>query len=193
MPTQPHPHPSSGPAKPAAQPQPQPKPQTPPAPPKPPEQPKPPTPPHAPPEGGKAGGEFSLAKAYPPPIGGKPSDPKDPQAAKFEAHVAPPRWDENPKQAKIPEEWTPEPALDPLAEKPPANVYVDGMTSADEQRARAAWVEEHGLREHQEAIDQRPAEDRPQYQKDALAGGGAFVSAGAQSQVPGVAPPAKRS
>jgi hypothetical protein len=108
---------------------------------------------------------------------------------------APPRWDD-PSKAKPQQprpEWHPKAALDPLAEKPPENVYADGMSSPDEQRARAAWVEEHGLAEHQQTIDQRPDEDKPKFEPHALAGGGAFVSGGASRQVPGVAPPAKRS
>jgi hypothetical protein len=157
-----------------------------------PQPPKPSTPPQAPPkstsspEAGKAPPEPGL------PIGAKPSDPHDPQSAKFEPHAAPPRWDE-PKEAKTRQEWTPEPALDPLAQKPPEHYYADGMSAADEQRARAAWVEAHGLKEYDEQTDQRPDDEKPKFDKDALAIGGAFVSAGAQKQVQGVAPPAKRS
>ena len=49
------------------------------------------------------------------------------------------------------------------------------MTVADEQRERAAEVEAMGQKKYQEAIDQRPPEERH------------------NKQVPGVAPPAKRS
>jgi hypothetical protein len=68
------------------------------------------------------------------------------------------------------------------------------MTIADEQRARSAWIEAHGMAAYEEAIDPRPAEDKPVFDKNALAGGGAFVSQGADhnKQVPGVVPPTKR-
>jgi hypothetical protein len=42
-------------------------------------------------------------------------------------------------------------------------------------------------------IDQRPADEKPTFDPHALAGGGAFVTPGAQKQVQGVAPPTKRS
>lgn len=106
-------------------------------------------------------------------LGAKPTDAHDPQAAKFEAHAVPPRWDEPGKAQK--------------ANQPPP---PDGMTSADEQRQRAAEVEAHG---GSGVIDQRPDDEKPAFDPHALAGGGAFVSAGAQKQIPGVAPPAKRS
>jgi hypothetical protein len=150
-----------------------------------------PTPPPAPPP--KPAPPPEAAKATAPlPIGAKPTDPKDPQAAKFEAHAAPPRWDEPKAAPPVPPAWKPEAALDPLAQKPPPGTYADGMSSADEQRARAAWVEQHGLKEYDEATDQRPDADKPKFDPHALAGGGAFVSAGAQKQVPGVVPPTKR-
>jgi hypothetical protein len=66
------------------------------------------------------------------------------------------------------------------------------MTIADEQRARSAWIEAHGMAAYEEAIDQRPDELKPTFDKNALAGGGAFVSQGVQKQVPGVVPPTKR-
>ena len=60
----------------------------------------------------------------------------DPQEAKFEAHAGPPHWKE-PGKAQNP--------------NPPP---PDGMSSADEQRERAAEVEAHG----QKSLDQRPDE-----------------------------------
>ena len=94
----------------------------------------------------------------------------DPQEAKFEAHAGPPHWKE-PGKAQNP--------------NPPP---PDGMSSAEEQRERAAEVEAHG----QKSLDQRPDSDKPTFDPHALAGGGAFVRAGERKQVPGVAPPAKR-
>jgi hypothetical protein len=96
----------------------------------------------------------------PPPAPPKP--PADPQDAKLEAH------------AKERPDFTPKAAIDPRAEKPPAGAYTDGMTIADEQRARSAWIEQHGQKAYDEAIDQRPAEER------------------VNRQVPGVVPPTKR-
>jgi len=120
-----------------------------------------------------------------PPQPKAPPEHPDPQAAKVEAHAAGPA---------APEAFTPEPALDPRAEKPPEGAYADGMTIVDEQRARAAWVEEHGMAEYHDEIDERPEDERPKYEAHVLAtGGGAFTSGGAKKQVPGVAPPAKRS
>jgi hypothetical protein len=139
------------------------------------------------PEAGKAPPEPGL------PIGAKPSNASDPQAVKFDPPPAPPRWDDPVEPPPLPSEWTPEPAIDPLAETPPEDTYVDGMPVAVEQRARAAWVEAHGMMKWDEETDERQDDDaKPKFQKDALAGGGAFISAGAQKQVPGVAPPAKR-
>jgi hypothetical protein len=92
-----------------------------------------------------------------------PAKHADPQAAKVEGHAA------------IPPAFTPEPALDPRAQKPPEGAYADGMPVADEQRARSAWIEEHGDKAYHEAVDERPPEERT------------------AKQVPGVAPPAKRS
>ena len=125
--------------------------------------------------------------APPLPIGAKPDDPKDPQAAKFEAHAGPPSWND-PKHSDTqpPTVYTPEPSLDPRAHAP-QGAYADGMDIATEQRARAAYVEAHGA-----PPDERPEAERPVYDPHALSGGGAFVSAGKQSKVPGVAPPAKR-
>ena len=108
------------------------------------------------------------------PIGAKPKDDRDPQSAKFEGHAGPPRWDEPKDEVKQRPAFTPKPALDPLAEKPPEGAYADGMTSADEQRARAAWVEAHGQKAYNEAVDERPPEERN------------------NKQIPGVTPPTKR-
>ena len=102
------------------------------------------------------------------------SRPPDPQDAKLEAHAAPPRWDE-PKEARAAPAFTPKPALDPRAEKPPAGAYADGMAIADEQRARSAWIEAHGDKAYHEADRRAPAEERD-----------------ATKQVPGVTPPTKR-
>jgi hypothetical protein len=92
------------------------------------------------------------------------TNPQQPQpkppTAKVEAH------------AKV--EFTPKPAIDPRAEKPPAGAYADGMTIADEQRARSAWIEQHGDAAYREAVEERPAEER------------------VNQQVPGVVPPTKR-
>lgn len=66
------------------------------------------------------------------------------------------------------------------------------MTIADEQRARAAWVEQHGVAAYKGEVDQRRDDERPEFDPHALAGGGAFVTAGTQKQVPGVTPPTKR-
>ena len=106
-----------------------------------------------------------------PPIGARPHDPHDPQSAKFEAQAGPPKWDQPGKAQR--------------ANEPPP---PDGQSSADEQRQRAAEVEAGGPG----VIDQRPADERPTIDKHALAGGGAFVKAGAQKQVEGVTPPTKR-
>jgi hypothetical protein len=88
--------------------------------------------------------------------------PVDPQDAKLEAHVK-----ERPA-------FVPKPALDPHAERPPEGAYADGMTSAQEQRARSAWIEEKGMKAYHEAVDDRSDEDK------------------AKKQVPGVTPPTKR-
>ena len=48
------------------------------------------------------------------------------------------------------------------------------MTIADEQRARSAWIEQHGQKAYAEATEERPAEER------------------VNQQVPGVVPPTKR-
>ena len=66
------------------------------------------------------------------------------------------------------------------------------MPIADEQRARAAYVEAHGVEAYAREADQRPDADKPRIDKNALAGGAAYVSAGTQRQVPGVTPPTKR-
>ena len=141
-------------------------PSPPPAPP-----PKPTTPPPAPVKPHDASHE---AKHHEPmTIGAKPTDPHDPQAIKFERHAGPPDWKE-PKEVKERPAFTPAPALDPRAEKPPAGAYADGMPIADEQRARAAWVEAHGMKAYHEAVDERTEEEK------------------APKQVPGTMPPTKR-
>ena len=101
------------------------------------------------------------ANHQPPPS--PPSKPPvDPQAAKVEAH------------AKEQPAFTPKPALDPRAEKPPQGAYADGMPIADEQRARSAWIEAHGVAAYLEATDERSADERT------------------PKQVAGVTPPTKR-
>lgn len=92
----------------------------------------------------------------------KHKPPVDPQDAKVEAH------------AKERPAFVPKPALDPRAEKPPEGAYADGMTSAQEQRTRAAWIEQHGMKAYHEAVDDRSDEDK------------------AKKQIPGVTPPTKR-
>src|ERR1700740_294339 len=150
-----------------------------------------PTPPPNPPPQPKPEGGKPAAQAAP--IGANPDDPHDPQAIKFDLPPnAPPRWDDRKAELNPAPAWKPEPGLDPLSQKPPAGAYADGMSSADEQRARAAWGEKHGLKAYAEAVDQRPEDERPKFDPNALAGGGAFVSPGAQKQVPGVVPPTKR-
>jgi len=151
-------------------------------------QPKPQTPPKLP-EAGVAPPERNL------PIGARPRDDRDPQSEKFEAQAGPPHWQEPERDAEPQrQEWTPEPALDPLAQEPPENYYADGMSAPEGQRARAAWVEQHGMADYLEEIDERPDDERPKYEANVLAaGGGAFTSAANTKQVPGVAPPAKRS
>lgn len=126
-------------------------------------------------------------------LGARPHDKRDPQSAKFEVHAAPPFWNapDHEAEPKAREEWAPDPALDAREQKPPPGYYADGMSAPDEQRARAAWVEAHGVKEYDEATDQRPPEDRPVFDPHALTGG-AFVKAGKQRQVPGVVPPTKR-
>ena len=108
-----------------------------------------------------------------PPPPPKPQPSKDPQEAKLEAHAAPPRWDE-PKPVKDRPDFTPKTAIDPRAEKPPVGAYADGMTIADEQRARSAWIEKHGMKAYHEAIDDRSDEEKT------------------KKQIPGVTPPTKR-
>lgn len=127
------------------------------------------------------------------PIGARPHDRRDPQAAKFEAHAGPPMWGSPRADQEPREEWTPDPALDPREQKAPEGYYADGMSAPDEQRARAAWVEEHGLKAYEDATDQRPAEDRPVFDPNVITGG-AFVKGPQQrgKQVPGVVPPTKR-
>ena len=109
--------------------------------------------------------------ATPPPQPHKP--PADPQEAKLEAHAAPPGWQE-PRQARERPDFTPKAAIDPRAEKPPQGAFTDGMTVADEQRARSAWIEAHGMKEYHEAIDTRSDEEK------------------GKKQIPGVTPPTKR-
>jgi hypothetical protein len=140
-----------------------------PQPPKAPE-PKPPAPPqHQPPPRQEA------ARDEPPlPIGAKPRDPRDPQAMKFDPPPAPPFYQEPRDHDKERPAFIPKPALDPRAETPPEGAYTDGMTSAQEQRTRSAWIEEHGMKAYHEAVDDRSDEDK------------------AKKQVPGVTPPTKR-
>ena len=133
-----------------------------------------PPPQHAPPQAPKPSQEHGRQPETLP-IGARPSDPNDPQSAKFEAHAGPPFWN------------------DPKAAKPKAPPPPDGMTIADEQRERAADVEAHGHEAHGATVDQRPDDEKPTFDPHALAGGGAYVKAGSQKQIPGVAPPAKRS
>jgi hypothetical protein len=170
----PTPQPPAKPSTPAPHPQQQHKPEPPPK-----EQPKPATAGVAPPEPGLA-------------LGARPKAASDPQSAKFEAHAGPPHWQEPKDAPKEAPEWTPDPSLDARDQKPPPGYYADGMSAPDEQRARAAWVEAHGQAEYDEATDQRPKGDKPVYDPHALAGGGAFVTAGERRQVPGVVPPTKR-
>jgi hypothetical protein len=68
------------------------------------------------------------------------------------------------------------------------------MTIADEQRARSAWIEAHGMAAYQDATDTRPQDEKPVFDKNVITGG-AYVSQGAghNKQVPGVMPPTKRS
>jgi hypothetical protein len=96
----------------------------------------------------------------PPPQPPKPA--ANAPAAKVEAH------------AKERPAFTPQAAIDPRAEKPPEGAYADGMTIADEQRARSAWIEQHGQMAYAEATEERAAEER------------------VNKQVPGVVPPTKR-
>jgi hypothetical protein len=119
-----------------------------------------------------------------PPVAAAPGKPHDnaspqrhvdPQEAKLELakrdqHLDP--QDHKPKGPPL--AFVPEPALDPRAEKIPVGAYVDGMTIADEQRARAAWIEAHGMKAYHEAVDERTDEEK------------------AKKQVPGVTPPTKR-
>jgi hypothetical protein len=109
----------------------------------------------------------------PPPHAPPPKPHADPQDAKLEAQAVPPRWDQ-PKEAKKRPEFTPKPAIDPRAEKPPAGFYADGMGSAEEQRARSAWIEAHGMKAYHEAVDDRSDEEKT------------------KKQIPGVVPPTKR-
>jgi hypothetical protein len=145
--------------------------------------------PAEPPKAGVAPPEYDL------PIGARPSDRRDPQSEKFEAHSAPPFWNapKDRPELKAREEWTPDAALDAREQRPPEGYYADGMSGPDEQRARAAWVEQHGLKAYDEATDQRAPEDRPVFDPNALTGG-AFVRGKEQRgrQVPGVTPPTKR-
>lgn len=108
--------------------------------------------------------------ATPPPSNAKHADP---QEAKLEGHAVPPHWQE-PKAAPDRPAFTPKAALDPRAEKAPAGAYGDGMTIAEEQRARSAWIEQHGLKDYHEATDQRSEDEK------------------AKKQIPGVTPPTKR-
>jgi hypothetical protein len=103
-----------------------------------------------------------------------PKPPEDPQAAKLEAHAAPPRWEEPKKDATPRVEWNPKPSFNPREETPPPGVYPDGMPIAEEQRLRSAAIEQAGMEEYMDFVEERPHPDQ-------------------HTQVPGVAPPAKRS
>jgi hypothetical protein len=81
----------------------------------------------------------------PPPAPARTKPPIDPQEAKLEAF-----------------------------KQPTVNLSPDGMTSAEEQRARSAALEKQGMKTYLDAIDERPAEERT------------------NRQVPGVVPPTKR-
>jgi len=126
------------------------------------------------------------------------TQPHSTPAAKTEGAIThgsgpiPPKW-ETPKAAPEPVAWEPKPDLNPQDEKPPANVYADGMDIATEQRARSAWIEQKGVEEYHKETFEGDKADRPKFDKSALAGGGAYVSAGKQAQVTGVTPPTKRS
>ena len=123
-----------------------------------PQQPRPPAPPPPSPQQPKP-----QAPPTKPPEADKPPKPAaDPQAAKVEAH------------AKERPAFTPKAAIDPRAERPPEGAYADGMTIADEQRARSAWIEQHGQKAYAEATDTRSDEEK------------------VNKQVPGVVPPTKR-
>jgi hypothetical protein len=95
--------------------------------------------------------------------------PNKPRPEGFKApHQKPP-----PATADAPA-WTPEPALDPHAQKPPRGHYADGMSSAEEQRLRSAWIESHGMKAYHDAVDRRSEDEKT------------------MKQVPGVTPPTKR-
>ncbi|HEY1881373.1 MAG TPA: hypothetical protein VGG68_15710 [Caulobacteraceae bacterium] len=128
------------------------------------------------------------SKPTTPPPAAPPAEPE----AGLAPGAVPPRWEPPPPEAKPAPDWSPEPSLDPRSEKAPEGVYADSMPIAVEQRARSAWIEAHGLEKWDEAVDERPAAERPKFEKAALAGGGAFVKSGEKKQVPGVAPPTKR-
>jgi len=50
------------------------------------------------------------------------------------------------------------------------------------------------MAEYHDEVDERPDDERPKYEAHVIAsGGGAFTGPGSHKQVPGVAPPAKRS
>ena len=112
------------------------------------------------------------SKPHTPPPPPPPARPlSQPPVARHEAAKHDPQ-DQKPKE--LPAAFVPEPALDPRAERIPAGAFVDGMTIADEQRARSAWIEAHGLKAYHEAVDERTDEEK------------------AKKQVPGVTPPTKR-
>ena len=103
-----------------------------------------------------------------PPIPGPGGKSADPQDVKLNPPTpAPPRWDEGGRldadprpQAVEAEAWTPTPEIHPQDEKWPPGHYADGMPAADEQRARSAWIEQHGMKEWHEATD-APVEGEP--------------------------------
>lgn len=101
----------------------------------------------------------------------------DPQEVKLDPpQPAPPRWDEPKEPEKALDPWTPEPDRYPASEHWPEGYYVDGMPAAVEQRARAAWYEKLGMEKVTEELDERDEADKPKFQKDAIAEGGAWVA-----------------
>jgi len=120
------------------------------------------------------------------------SPPRDEGAITHGSGPIPPKW-ETPREPPKRPEWDPKPDLNPQNEKTPAGVYADGMDAATEQRLRSEWIEAHGVKKYHETTFEGDKGDQPKFDKHALAGGGAYVSAGKQAQVTGVTPPTKRS
>jgi hypothetical protein len=122
----------------------------------------------------------------------------DPQEVKLNPPTpAPPRWDETlaapadpPKDTT---QWSPAPSTHAQDDGDDwRKHYTDGMLLDDEQRARSQWLESHGMAAWFDKMDERPISERPAFDKDALAGGGAYVRAGAQKIVPGVGQTSKQ-